>query len=156
MERGSWETRSWLPRWRYGKRLLWSGHDSWGKVEVVKNVLGATLHFGNSAVQGRLNLEIPWRIVTEYGMTMSAAAAFPEPVRRRTHQTSSQIPPQALSLMPTQPKVCLLGLGTGALAWTYHHLLPHAGGGRGKEGACGKTLWILESSNGFGSRNNFL
>ena len=28
--------------------------------------------------------------------------------------------------IPAVPQICLLGLGTGALAWTYHHLMPHA------------------------------
>lgn len=125
----SWETRSWLPRWRYGRRLLWSGRDAWGDVEVVKSPLGATLHFGNSAVQGRLNLDEPWRPVTEYGTTMSAAVAFPAPFKRRITRSpqspqSSQSPQSTQA--PAQPNICLLGLGTGALAWTYYHLLPHA------------------------------
>lgn len=103
------------PRWRYGRRLLWIGHDEWGPVEVVTGPLGRSMHFGSAALQGRLAIEEPWRPVAEYLVTMSGAAAFPPPISR------SKAEP-----LPAHPQVCLLGLGTGALAWTYHALLPHA------------------------------
>ena len=106
--RTTWRERLWLPRWRYGQRLLWSGQDEWGAVEVVKSPLGATLHFGNAAVQGRLNLNTPWRPVTEYGITMAAAAAFPEPISRRSpsdlaHPISPGSTALSHSLLPPSP-----------------------------------------------------
>jgi hypothetical protein len=106
-----------LPTWRYGKRLLWRGYDEWGIVEVVEGFLGRGLHFGTSALQGRINREKPWLPVAEYAATMAAAAAFPAPQKRRSDHKAE---------LPKQPQVCILGLGTGALAWTYHYLMPHA------------------------------
>ncbi len=104
-----------FPAWRYGQRLLWHGRDQWGSVEVVKGPLGRGLHFGSSALQGRINLDYPWYPVAEYAFSMSALAALPSP-QKRVHDQS----------LPEVPMVCLLGLGTGSLAWTYHHLIPRA------------------------------
>lgn len=106
-----------LPTWRYGRRLLWRAYDEWGVVEVVEGFLGRALHFGTASIQGRINRDYPWLPVAEYAKTMSIAAAFPSPISR-TAQESIQA--------PRVPQVCLLGLGTGSLAWSYHHLLPHA------------------------------
>ena len=103
------------PKWRYGKRLVWEGADDWGPVEVVTSSLGGALHFGNRGLQGRFCLSEPWRPVAEYALTMAGAVAFPAPQSRSQHHD-----------LPSQPQVCLLGLGTGSLAWTYHYLLPHA------------------------------
>lgn len=106
------------PRWprrRYGRRLLWRGEDAWGEVEVVKSPLGAAMHFGSASLQGRLCLNEPWLPVAEYAVTMAGLAALPAPVSRVSD-----------SRAPLTPQVCLLGLGTGSLAWTYQHLLPSA------------------------------
>ena len=103
------------PRWRYGRRLIWEGRDDWGIVEVVASPLGAALHFGNIGLQGRLCLDEPWRPIAEYAITMAGVAAFPAPQPRASQPD-----------LPRQPQVCLLGLGTGSLAWSYHRLLPHA------------------------------
>ena len=104
-----------LPTWLYGKRLRWRGRDEWGTLEVVDGVLGLELHFGSKALQGRINLDQPWRPLAEYTVSMAALAALPEPQRRQRDET-----------LPDQPTICLLGLGTGSLAWTYHRLIPHA------------------------------
>lgn len=103
------------PKWRYGRRVLWEGSDDWGAVEIVGSPLGAAMHFGNRGLQGRLCLRELWRPVAEYAFTMAGVVAFPAPQSRAHTQD-----------LPPRPQVCLLGLGTGALAWTYHHLLPHA------------------------------
>ena len=66
------------------------------------------MHFEGPAVQGRMLMDAPWFPVADYAMTLSISTALPE-----------------LSTS-TRPQVMLLGLGTGALAWTYHRLLPHA------------------------------
>lgn len=108
-----------FPTWRYGQRLVWRGRDDWGVVEVVKNKLGYSLHFGSAALQGRIHHTYPWLPVAEYVHSMAAAAAFPAPQQREKS-------PKDLFPIPTVPQVCLLGMGTGSLAWTYQHLLPHA------------------------------
>ena len=105
-----------LPTWRYGKRLLWRGYDQWGVVEVVEGFLGRGLHFGTHALQGRINRKQPWLPVAEYAATMTAAAAFPAPQKRKVKHDD----------LPSQPQICFLGLGTGSLLWTYHYLMPHA------------------------------
>ena len=111
-----------FPSWRYGKRLLWRAHDQWGVVEAVDGYLGRELHFGSASLQGRINLEYPWLPVAEYAVSMSLAAAFPPPTERAKHHSHTSFNPP----VPAVPQVCLLGLGTGALTWTYHHLMPHA------------------------------
>lgn len=112
-----------FPTWRYGRRLLWRAHDQWGVVEATDGYLGRELHFGNAALQGRINRDYPWLPIAEYAVSMSLAAAFPAPAKRSDHSPMS--PSLGLPL-PTVPQVCILGLGTGALTWTYHHLMPHA------------------------------
>lgn len=106
-----------LPRRRYGKPLKWRGRDEWGELEVVEGELGLELHFGSSALQGRINLEQPWRPLAEYAVSMLTLAALPER-QSRQDKTSLQV--------PDRPRVCLLGLGTGSLAWSYHRILPQA------------------------------
>ena len=103
------------PRWRYGKRLLWRSEDRWGPVEVVNGPLGRALHFGGEALQGRCHFDLPWLPVAEYLKTMVGAAAFPPPQSRQSDHS-----------LPNHPSICLLGLGTGSLAWSYRHLMPHA------------------------------
>ena len=112
-----------FPTWRYGKRLIWRAHDQWGVVEAVDGYLGKELHFGSAALQGRINLEYPWLPVAEYGVSMSLAAAFPSPQERISRYQSNT---NVSTSTPAVPQVCLLGLGTGSLTWTYHHLMPHA------------------------------
>lgn len=107
-----------FPTWRYGKRLLWRGYDEWGVVEVVEGHLGRGMHFGSASLQGRINRDLPWLPVAEYAISMSLAAAFPAPISRT--QNKSVLP------ISSVPQICLLGLGTGSLTWTYHHLMPKA------------------------------
>ena len=102
-----------FPTRRYGRRLKWRGQDEWGVVELVEGELGLELHFGSSALQGRINLAQPWRPIAEYAVSMAALAALPDPQSRRDES------------LPNRPAICLLGLGTGSLAWTYHRLIPH-------------------------------
>lgn len=104
--------RSW---WRSRRPYLIRERDEWGEVQLVRAALGLELRFDDGALQGRLDPEEPWRPLSEYAVSMSLAPALLSE-------------PQSLlydgSRAPAQ--VCLLGVGTASLAWSYQRALPEA------------------------------
>jgi len=103
--RGSW--------WRR-KKVLLSLRDEWGEVQLTRGPLGRELRFDGGALQGRLNLAEPWVPLSEYAVSMALAPALLEP------------PPDTEDPRRDPDQVCLLGVGSGNLAWSYQRALPHA------------------------------
>ena len=87
------------------KAPLWCERDAWGLIEIKRSPLGYELTFDGGALQGRLDVDEPWVPLSEYAVSMVAASAICER------------PPR---------EVCVVGVGTASLAWSYQRLYPSA------------------------------
>lgn len=99
--------RAW---WRRGDPLLFTARDEWGEVQLTRSLLGRELRFDGGALQGRLDLNEPWVPLSEYAVSMALAPALLPEARSPT----------------ARERVCLLGVGSGNLAWAYQRALPRA------------------------------
>jgi spermidine synthase len=96
------------PKHRYGGLCIYESQDQWGKIEVIEDQDSRRLHFGNSGIQGRTDLEDPWLPRCTYVETMGLAGCLLD---------RSQI---------QKEHILLLGLGSGGLAHTMRRLYPDA------------------------------
>lgn len=112
MRENKTQNRSFWSQWR--NPLLCTACDEWGEVQLNHAILGRELRFDGGALQGRLNLSEPWVPLSEYAVSMSLAPAFLPTFNPLTQGD------------PCCAQVCLLGVGSGNLAWTYQRALPKA------------------------------